>query len=211
MSSSGSFTEQYRSKPRLIILTKDNSNQDDWLRSVRSCARATGCAILLLSKHNTYRSLEAADMAADGALKPKLKGKPIVKLEEEAIAEAKDDATKAEPPQEPQYIDLTELDDYEQALFTDMVVFTKPDGTNESSELSILRFTFSEQLVTSVPHHKHRLKTWTEGNIYQLIKLVTQSIRSTGLSRYSSLMQLGQVTFPTCTQHKFALTTMATA
>jgi hypothetical protein len=163
MSNSGSITDQYRSKPRLIILSKDNSNQDDWLRSVRSCARAAGCAILLLSKHNISRVLEAADMTADGVLKPKLKGKPSVpsvKLEEGASAEAKGHETKPAPiKQEPQYVDLTDLDDYEQALFTDMVVFTEPDGSDESSELSILRFTFSEQLVTSVPHHKHRLKT----------------------------------------------------
>jgi hypothetical protein len=70
MSNSDGITDHYRSKPRIIILSRDNSNQDNWLRSVRSCARAAGCAILLLSKHNTFRILEAADMTAHGALKP---------------------------------------------------------------------------------------------------------------------------------------------
>ena len=94
-------------------------------------------------------------MTAHGALKPNVKAASGVKLEvEEGQGDGKFD---------PQYEDLDELDDYEHKLFEGTVVFTQPDGSDEPGPVTVLRFTLSDNMLLSLPHHKHKLKTWVEG------------------------------------------------
>ena len=64
-------------------------------------------------------------------------------------------------------------------MFEGVIIFTQPDGSDEPSAVTTLRFVLSDNILASLPHHKHKLTTWTEGNIYELIKLVTQAIRLT--------------------------------
>jgi hypothetical protein len=178
----------FRYKHKIDTLLRDNSNQDAWIRTVRINARSLGASLLLLKKHNTSREIKASDMTAHGALKPNVKAASSVKLEvEEGQGDGKFD---------PQYEDLDELDDYEHKLFEGTVVFTQPDGSDEPGPVTVLRFTLSDNMLLSLPHHKHKLKTWVEGNIYMLVILVTQEIRLTARARYNALMLLGAVKFP---------------
>jgi hypothetical protein len=196
MSDNG-VSSAYRFKHKIDILLRDNSNQDAWIRTVRINARSIGASLFLLKMHNTSRGIAAADMTAHGPLKPGVKAQPAmpgVKLEVQEDDEAVEAAHDGHF--EPQYEDLDALDDYEHKLFEGMVIFTQPDGSDEPSAVTTLRFVLSDNLLNSVPHHKHKLTTWTEGNIYELIKLVTQAIRLTARARYNALMQLGAVKFP---------------
>ena len=88
------------------------------------------------------------------------------------------------------------MDDYEHQIFDGMVIFIDPTtGMDESPALSMKRFTFSNALSSSVPHHKHKLRTWVEGDCYQLIKLVCVQVRLTGRAQYNTIMAFGAITF----------------
>ena len=47
----------------------------------------------------------------------------------------------------------------------------------------------------SAPHHKHKLRTWVEGDIYGFIKLVTIDVRKTGRTLFNEVSALGAVQF----------------
>ena len=93
-------------------------------------------------------------MTAHGPLKPNVKQQPAipssaVKLEaedgqaEDGHDEDGHDEVKPEiegPHFKPQYEDLTDLDDYENKMFEGVVIFTQPNGSNEPSNVTALRF-----------------------------------------------------------------------
>jgi hypothetical protein len=192
-------TGAYRFKHKIVVLKTDNSNQDEWIRAVRTYARSIGAALFLLKNHNTSRSISHADMTAHGPLKPGVKSKPAmpsVKIESVGADDHGQAQGHADGIFEPQYNDVDDLDDYEKKFFESMVVFTQPDGSDEPSAVTALRFVFSDNLLASVPNHRHKLATWTEGNIYELTRLVTQAIRQTSRARYNSIMKLGLIKFP---------------
>ena len=198
MSDHGGTTAYTRIKNKIDTLSRDNSNQDAWIRTVRTFTRSIGAVLFLLKKHNTFRVIAASDMTAHGPLKPGVKTQPAMPGVKIELAEGNEGDNQAgeDGNFQPQYEDLSELDDYEQKLFEGLVIFTQPDGSDEPSAVTALRFVFSDNLIASVPHHKHKLITWTEGNIYELFMLVTQAVRLTARARYNALMELGAITFP---------------
>ena len=179
---------------RIVVLSKDNSNQDVWLASLRNYARAKGCLTFMLLKYNAHRVVQGSDFTREGLLNPNVKIEPIevedVDVDHELSEEEKQAGVAAKHLANAQagalkataaYVDLTEMDDYEHQIFDGMVIFIDPStGLDESPALSMKRFAFSTALTSSLPYHKHKLRTWTEGDCYQLIKLVCVQVRLTG-------------------------------
>ena len=69
------------------------------------------------------------------------------------------------PASEHGLLDLTDLDDYENLVMKKVRVFLDMHGKPENKVQSKKRFDLSNQLVLSAPHHKHKLRTWIEGDI----------------------------------------------
>ena len=61
---------------RIEVLQRDNSNQDTWLGSLRTWARARGYLTFLLIKHNTHRVVESGDFTREGLLSTNIKQEP---------------------------------------------------------------------------------------------------------------------------------------
>ena len=62
---------------RIVILSRDNANQDVWLSSLRNYARAKACLTFMLAKHNAHRFIQGSDFTRDGLLNPNIKLEPI--------------------------------------------------------------------------------------------------------------------------------------
>ena len=169
-------------KPHINKLAADNSNQQEWLRSVRTWARANSAEIFFLKKMNRRRNPAASDLSAEGAF-------PIVKLEAEASPTKRtttsDKTTEAKD----------DLDDYERVFFDNTVIFQDEHGQDESQEARAIRFKLTQALTQSLPHHQHKLVTWTEGDVYQLITLVLINIKHTKRSLYNTHCQLHEIRF----------------
>ena len=58
---------------RILILDKDNGNQDRWFRSLKLHARTYGQVCFLLKKYNLHRKLSATDLSVVGPLGSPLK------------------------------------------------------------------------------------------------------------------------------------------
>ena len=91
--------------------------------------------------------------------------------------------------------DFSELDDYERVVFDHTVIFKDEHGQDESQESRALRFKLTQALTYSLPHHQHKLVTWTEGNNYQLITLVLVDIKHTKRSLYNVISELTNIKF----------------
>ena len=58
---------------RIVILSRDNANQDVWLASLRNYARAKACLTFMLVKHKAHRIVQSSDFTRDGLLNPNIK------------------------------------------------------------------------------------------------------------------------------------------
>ena len=189
--------ESKRAKPlfkqRILTLDADDANQEEWISSMRNEARTNNIIHLVMKGMSENRSLETADLVAsakasskadastkaeeaeeaEGAEEQETEGK----ADEESAQAAKGEVIKAEvntPIAEVHtLLDLTHLDDHEDLVMRKVRVFLDVYGNPENKIQSKKRFSFSNQLVLSAPHHKHKLRTWVEGDIYGFIKLVT--------------------------------------
>ena len=190
-------------KKWITILLANNSNQHLWLRAVRSYARENHCTQFLLNQYNVSRALTATDLNPDKVLKPVIKGEPSMpglekglKQDGQPSSSSSSSSSGSSRPADDLFNNLDELDDHEAKMFEGFEIFLNLDGTEESSGTTALRFQFSNIMTTSLVNHKHRLHNWKEGNITQLIQLVTTEVRLTSRAKYNSLMNLGKVDFP---------------
>ena len=191
---------------KIDVLAKDNGNQERWLASLRLFARAHGQVCFLMEKHNRFRKLDADDLSMVGPL-----GSPIKRTAAGDAAaalaspqkgsgasstSASGEQAKLELKLEQSlYDDMADLDDVERQLMANMVVFLGPDGDAERPDIAQKRFAFSKALFESTPHHRHKLKTWVEGDCLGLIKLVAVSMKLTGRALFNAVAALGKVNF----------------
>ena len=127
---SGGFDPSHRKDTvlRIVVLSKDNANQDVWLASLRNYARAKGCLTFMLLKYNAHRVVQGSDFTREGLLEVEDVDHELSEEEKRAgiaakhLANAKAGALKATAA----YVDLTEMDDYEHQIFDGMVIFIDP-------------------------------------------------------------------------------------
>ena len=204
--------ESKRAKPqfkqRIVTLDPDNANQEEWISSLRNEARTNNIIHLVMKGMSESRDLETADLIASA--RDSSKGDAIKteeaedaegdeKADEKSAQAAKGGVIKEEantPIAEVHtLLDLSQLDDHEDLVMRKVRVFLDVYGNPENKVQSKRRFSFSNQLVLSAPHHKHKLRTWVEGDIYGFIKLVTIDVRRTGRTLYNEISALGAVHF----------------
>jgi len=134
-----------RARSALVELKKDNDNQDEWLRSVRTYARAHDVTQLTMRQGNQYRTAKTTDLSERGVLS-------VIKKE------AADQDDDAEPEGKEMFIDEGEMDDYERLMYDGLVIFQDLHGADESETVTSKRFKFSFQLQLSAPHHRQKLE-----------------------------------------------------
>ena len=81
---------------------------------------------------------------------------------------------------------LAEMDDFENLFMSKMVIFQDSTGANEGAKASKACFGFSTQLSMFTPHHRAKLVTWIEGDIYGFLQLVTIEVRHTGRTLFNN-------------------------
>ena len=203
-------------KQRIITLHADNSNQEEWISSVRTEQRMNNIMHLAVKSMSVHRCLKTADLIASAEASGKAassKDASSIKAEAEQEGEDGEEAKEANekpedrlqaavvkkesdvPASEHGLLDLTDLDDYENLFMEKVRVFLDIKGEPENKIQSKKRFDLSNQLVLSAPHHKHKLRTWVEGDIYGFIKLVTIDVRKTGRTLFNEVSALGAVQF----------------
>ena len=203
-------------KQRIITLHADNSNQEEWISSVRTEQRMNNIMHLAVKSMSVHRCLKTADLIASAEASGKAassKDASSIKAEAEQEGEDGEEAKEANekpedmlqaavvkkesdvPASEHGLLDLTDLDDYENLFMDKVRVFLDIQGKPENKIQSKKRFDLSNQLVLSAPHHKHKLRTWIEGDIYGFIKLVTIDVRKTGRTLFNEVSALGAVQF----------------
>jgi len=87
------------------------------------------------------------------------------------------------------------MDDFENLFMSKMVIFQDSTGANEGAKASKACFGFPTQLSMSTPHHRAKLVTWIEGDIYGFLQLVTIEVRHTGRTLFNEVTLLGTITF----------------
>ena len=169
----------------------------------------------LMEKANKYRVVNMGDLSAQGALPIGAKREPSTEDKHDTASdfsmpglEPKRGTTVSTPSSTPPPTapkgdqasaptsgDWNKLTDFERSFFDGMVIFLNEHGRDEAAPTTAIRFQFTRSLMESVPHHQRKLGTWIEGNVHQLITLVTIDIERNGRSLYRAVAAISTVKF----------------
>ena len=176
-------------RTRVIKLSADNSNQSDFLVSVRPMAGALGAISFLTRGRSRYRAAKRCDLM-----------QAVVK--QEMVASSSEPSEAAGDGSWEQPIDVDELrdfesDDVEAVLMANLPIYLAVGSKTEQETTAdnVVRMKLYQQLVAATPHHGHKTGTCNVGDCFGYLKLVLKDVRVTGQARYKSLMALQDVKF----------------
>ncbi len=172
-------------KALITIMNADNSNQTEWLISLRVVASQLDARSFLTRGRSRSRRATRMDIMT-----------PAVKIEDND-AKAKEDAGKKQQPIVIEDFGELDVDDVEAAIMGDFPIFlaTNSHTEPELAADTVTRMKLYQQLLLSTPHHAHKVRTCQEGDCYGYVKLILKNVRVTGQSRYNSVIALQAVKF----------------
>jgi hypothetical protein len=202
-------------KALITTLAADNSNQAEFLTSVKMVAGQLGATSFLTRNRSRSRKATRVDLMRQPV---KSESKKNIKNEsgsssddDDADEAAKKSARRATrkaqrpspgdlgSPTNPITVDNSPLedDDVEAAILGDYPLFLRPgsDTEIESTADNVIRMKMFQQLTLATPLHLARVRSCKVGDCYGIIKRVLKDIIVTGQSLYHSVIALSLVKF----------------